>query len=118
MQLSKSEEFFFKALLEYTNNNLEVGNLLINFCNLIKKSNKLHNLTSITKINEMLIKHVLDSLSIKHLLRGKDVLDVGSGAGLPGIPLAIVDPEIRFLLLDSNNKKIIFLYIEIFMFQI
>ena len=109
MQLSKSEEFFFKALLEYTNNNLEVGNLLINFCNLIKKSNQLHNLTSITKINEMLIKHVLDSLSIKHLLRGKDVLDVGSGAGLPGIPLAIVDPETRFLLLDSNNKKIIFL---------
>ena len=109
MQHNKSEEFFLSALSEYTNNCLEAGNLLIKFCDLIEKSNKLHNLTAIKKTEEMLIKHVLDSLSIKHLIRGEKILDIGSGAGLPGVPLAIISPESRFLLLDSNNKKIIFL---------
>jgi 16S rRNA (guanine527-N7)-methyltransferase len=57
----------------------------------------------------MLSKHILDSLSINYLIKGKNVLDIGSGAGLPGIPLAVINPDINFLLLDSNNKKIIFL---------
>ena len=109
MRHNKSEEFFLSALSEYTSNYLEAGNLLIKFCDLIEKSNKLHNLTAIKKTEEMLIKHVLDSLSIKHLIRGEKILDIGSGAGLPGVPLAIISPESRFLLLDSNNKKIIFL---------
>ena len=108
MQNNK-EKVFFESLSEYTDNVHKTGNILLDFCELIKRSNKLYNLTSIVETKEMLSKHILDSLSIKHLLRGKDVLDVGSGAGLPGIPLAIVDPETRFLLLDSNNKKIIFL---------
>jgi 16S rRNA (guanine527-N7)-methyltransferase len=82
---------------------------LLKFCDYIKKSNKLYNLTSIKEIEDMLIKHVLDSLSIKKFIKGNNILDIGTGAGLPGIPLAITLPDYKFSLLDSNNKKIIFL---------
>jgi 16S rRNA (guanine527-N7)-methyltransferase len=53
----------------------------------------------------MVTRHILDSIVINPFLHGKQILDVGSGAGLPGIPLAILNPELRFTLLDSNNKK-------------
>ena len=109
MQNNKIKDFFFEALSEYTKDGQIVGDKLIKFCKLIKKSNKIYNLTTITEMNEMLSKHILDSLSIKELIKGKDILDIGSGAGLPGIPLAITSPEVKFTLLDSNNKKIIFL---------
>ena len=82
---------------------------LLKFCDYIKKSNKLYNLTSIKEIEDMLIKHVLDSLSIKKFIKGNNILDIGTGAGLPGIPLAIMLPDYKFSLIDSNNKKIIFL---------
>ena len=108
MQNNKTD-FFFKALSEYISNADAVGEKMITFCDLIIKSNKLYNLTSITQIDEMLKKHILDSFSINKLMKGKSVLDIGSGAGLPGMPLAIANPEQQYLLLDSNNKKIIFL---------
>ena len=108
MQNNKTD-FFFKALSEYISNADFVGEKMIAFCGLIIKSNKLYNLTSITQIDDMLKKHILDSFSINKLMKGKSVLDIGSGAGLPGIPLAIANPEQKYLLLDSNNKKIIFL---------
>jgi len=108
MQNNKTD-FFFKALSEYISNADAVGEKMITFCDLIIKSNKLYNLTSITQIDEMLKKHILDSFSINKLIKGKSVLDIGSGAGLPGMPLAIANPEQQYLLLDSNNKKIIFL---------
>ena len=108
MQNNKTD-FFFKALSEYISNTDVIGEKMIAFCDLIIKSNKLHNLTSITQMDEMLKKHILDSFSINNLIKGKSVLDIGSGAGLPGIPLAIANPEQKYLLLDSNNKKIIFL---------
>ena len=108
MQNNKTD-FFFKALSEYISNADVVGEKMITFCDLIIKSNKLYNLTSITQIDEMLKKHILDSFSINKLIKGKSVLDIGSGAGLPGMPLAIANPEQKYLLLDSNNKKIIFL---------
>jgi len=108
MQNNKTD-FFFKALSEYISNADAVGEKMITFCDLIIKSNKLYNLTSITQIDEMLKKHILDSFSINKLIKGKSVLDIGSGAGLPGMPLAIANPEQKYLLLDSNNKKIIFL---------
>ena len=107
--MQNSKDAFFAALEEYTNSGLQIGNILLNFCKLIQKSNKLYNLTSIIQTEEMLSKHILDSLSINYLIKGKNVLDIGSGAGLPGIPLAVINPDINFLLLDSNNKKIIFL---------
>jgi 16S rRNA (guanine527-N7)-methyltransferase len=66
------------------------------------------NLTGIRDPEEMLTVHILDSLVARPLLAGIRVLDVGTGAGFPGLPLAIVEPERRFTLLDSNNKKLMF----------
>ena len=98
MQNNKTD-FFFKALSEYIFNADFVGEKMITFCDLIIKSNKLHNLTSIIQVDEMLKKHILDSFSINKLIKGESVLDIGSGAGLPGIPLAIANPKQEYLLL-------------------
>jgi len=70
--------------------------------------NRKVNLTAIRDRGEMITSHLLDSLVAAPLLRGKTVLDVGTGPGFPGLPLAIVEPERQFTLLDSNNKKIMF----------
>ena len=78
---------------------------LIKYVELLDKWNKTYNLTAVRKPAQMVTRHILDSLSICPYLRGKKILDVGTGAGLPGIPLAIMFPERQFTLLDSNNKK-------------
>lgn len=78
---------------------------LIKYVELLDKWNKTYNLTAVRNPEQMVIRHLLDSLSISPYLRGKSLLDVGTGAGLPGIPLAIIFPERQFTLLDSNNKK-------------
>ena len=80
-------------------------NKLIKYVELLNKWNKIYNLTAVRKPEQMVTRHLLDSLSICPYLRGNHILDVGTGAGLPGIPLAIVFPERQFTLLDSNNKK-------------
>jgi len=82
---------------------------LINYLQLILKWNQVYNLTAIRDAETMLTKHLLDSLSIVPYIHGKRILDVGSGAGLPGIPLAIALPEKSFTLLDKNGKKTRFL---------
>lgn len=85
---------------------------LIKYLELLIKWNKTYNLTAIRDPKEMLTKHLIDSLSIApHILNKKNhnILDVGTGAGLPGIPMSILFPEINFLLLDSNGKKTRFL---------
>ena len=66
------------------------------------------NLTAIRDPEEMITAHILDSLVARPLLQGTTVLDVGTGAGFPGLPLAIAEPARQFTLLDSNNKKIMF----------
>lgn len=76
---------------------------------LLEKWNKTFNLTAITHRDEMLEKHLVDSLAVANYLTGEYFLDVGTGAGLPGIPLAILFPEKQFSLLDSNSKKTRFL---------
>lgn len=76
---------------------------------LLTKWNKVHNLTAIHSFKDMLIRHVFDSLSIARFIQGENVLDVGTGAGFPGIPLAVTFPDRNFVLLDSNNKKTTFL---------
>lgn len=83
--------------------------LLGRYLELILKWNKVHNLTAITDPQRMVVEHLLDSLSVGPLLVGERILDVGSGAGLPGIPLATVSPQRRFTLLDASSKRCAFL---------
>lgn len=78
---------------------------LLRFIKLIEKWNKAYNLTAIRDREEMARLHILDSLAILPYIEGTRVIDIGTGAGLPGIPLAICLPEIHFTLLDSNAKK-------------
>ncbi len=79
---------------------------LIRYLELIEKWNKIHNLTAIRGLEQMLTQHLLDSLAVlPHLGSARSLLDVGSGAGLPGIPLAIAQPELAVTLLDSSHKR-------------
>ncbi|MGX3065777.1 16S rRNA (guanine(527)-N(7))-methyltransferase RsmG [Ursidibacter arcticus] len=82
---------------------------LIDFVKLLDKWNKAYNLTSVRDQNEMLIKHILDSLVVSKHLQGSHFIDVGTGPGLPGIPLAIANPDKQFVLLDSLGKRITFI---------
>lgn len=82
---------------------------LVHYIQLIARWNKTFNLTAIRDVEEMVCKHLLDSLAVQPYIEGSLVLDVGSGAGLPGIPFAITSPDKRFVLIDSNGKKTRFL---------
>jgi 16S rRNA (guanine527-N7)-methyltransferase len=76
---------------------------------LIAKWNRVHNLTAVRETSKMVSVHVLDSLAILPHVQAASVIDVGSGAGLPGIPLALMWPHAHVVLLDSNHKKAAFL---------
>lgn len=78
---------------------------LLRFVQLLVKWNKAYNLTAIRDPAEMVAKHLLDSLAMLPFLQGEAVIDIGTGPGLPGIPLSIVRENTRFTLLDSNSKK-------------
>lgn len=92
--------------------------LLIQYVELLNKWNKAYNLTSVRDPQEMLIKHILDSLVVGEHLQGQNFIDVGTGPGLPGIPLAILYPDRNFVLLDSLGKRITFLRQVVFQLKL
>ena len=79
------------------------------YLDLLEKWNRVYNLTAIRSRERMVTHHLLDSAAILPHVKGPRVLDVGSGAGLPGIPLAIANAELQVTLLDANHKKTAFL---------
>ncbi|ADO50642.1 16S rRNA (guanine(527)-N(7))-methyltransferase RsmG [[Enterobacter] lignolyticus] len=84
-------------------------NQLVAYVDMLNKWNKAYNLTSVRDPNEMLIRHILDSIVVAPHLQGERFIDVGTGPGLPGIPLSVVRPEAHFTLLDSLGKRVRFL---------
>ena len=83
---------------------------LLAYLDLMDRWNKAYNLTAIRGRDNWIIRHLLDSLAVLPLLRAHRGIDVGTGAGLPGIPLAIISPGLPVALLDSNGKKTRFLF--------
>jgi 16S rRNA (guanine527-N7)-methyltransferase len=81
----------------------------LNYLKLLKQWNRAYNLTAVRDMESMVSRHILDSLAILPWMRGQNWLDVGTGPGLPGIPLALACPDATITLLDSNGKKTRFL---------
>ncbi|EBA5087592.1 16S rRNA (guanine(527)-N(7))-methyltransferase RsmG, partial [Salmonella enterica] len=84
-------------------------NHLVAYVGMLDKWNKAYNLTSVRDPAEMIVRHILDSIVVAPYLQGQRFIDVGTGPGLPGIPLAIVLPDAHFTLLDSLGKRVRFL---------
>ena len=82
---------------------------LLDYLDLVEKWNRTYNLTAAMGPADMVSRHLLDSLALLPHVRGGSLLDIGTGAGLPGIPLAIALPETRVVMLDSTGKKVQFL---------
>ena len=112
LNLSLSQEI---ELLEKGADQLGIGltsrqlSLMGQYLALLIKWNKAYNLTSVRDPKGMVTRHLLDSLTVAPYMKGARILDVGSGPGLPGVPLSILHPDKCYILLDSNGKKTRFL---------
>jgi len=82
---------------------------LVKLVELLHKWNKAYNLTSVRNPSDMLVKHIMDSIIVSPHLEGNTLIDVGTGPGLPGLPLAILNPDKKFFLLDSLGKRLRFI---------
>lgn len=112
---SKLQSLIAKTSLQVSEQQVQ---LLIQYVELLHKWNKAYNLTSVRDPQEMLVKHIMDSLMVGEVLQGERFIDVGTGPGLPGIPLAILYPERNFILLDSLGKRVTFLRQVIFQLKL
>ena len=106
----------FKQKLQEESNKIQIkigekeSRTFYDFMKILLEENEKVNLTAITEENEIIIKHFIDSLTInKYLINANKILDLGTGAGFPGIPLKIVNKDKEFVLVDSLNKRIEFL---------
>lgn len=90
--------------------NEQVFSSLDKYLELLIKWNSSFNLSGISNPQEMVSRHLLDSLAVSPFLNAETIADIGTGAGLPGIPLAIANPDKKFILVDSNGKKTRFLF--------
>ena len=90
--------------LDVTYGEQAIANLVV-YMELLQEWNKTHNLTAVDQLDEMLSVHIFDSASIKPYVKGATLLDVGSGAGLPGMILAILSPALSVTSVESRNKK-------------
>jgi len=99
------------ALLAQTDLNIEEKKVsqLVELVELLAKWNKAYNLTSVRDPSQMLVKHIMDSVVVSPHLSGQRFIDVGTGPGLPGLPLAILNPDKQFVLLDSLGKRLRFI---------
>ncbi len=108
--MTNQTEFLQQALFE--NGHVVSSSIqeqMLHYLHLMREWNRVFNLTSIRDPQEMIMLHLLDSLAIGPYLHGKNIIDIGTGAGLPGIPLALTHPLQHVVLLDSNIKKTRFL---------
>lgn len=110
----EKEKFYnkMKELAEQINISLSVEQLgkFYRYMELLVEWNEKINLTAITEPEEIILKHFIDSITIKKYIENKEkIIDVGTGAGFPGIPLSIIDTELQITLVDSLNKRLIFL---------
>jgi 16S rRNA (guanine527-N7)-methyltransferase len=103
---SRLESLLAQTSLQLTE--LQISQL-VTLVEQLDKWNKAYNLTSVRDPMEMLVKHILDSLVVSPYLQGERFIDVGTGPGLPGLPLAIINPDKQFVLLDSLGKRITFI---------
>lgn len=112
LAVSQALERQLKQGLDQLNLTADDGQVaaLISYLQLLQKWNRHFNLSAVDDINAMVSRHLLDSLSLNAYLHGSRIIDVGTGAGLPGIPLAIMNPAKNFILIDSNGKKTRFLF--------
>ena len=108
------EEFVKEIILKLKEINININEKIADkfykYTNMLLEWNEKINLTAITEISDIILKHYIDSLTInKYIKEQKTIIDIGTGAGFPGIPLKIVNPNNKFILVDSLNKRINFL---------